>query len=220
MIPEGVRFGSGQRGFTLLELLAALAVFAVMSAMAYGGLNTLLQARDQEARHREALAGLRTFFYHFSRDVEQTVARDGVDGSRGRLAALSGRDGETRFLELTRGGRPNPRALVRSALERVGYALEEGRVVRRSWPVVDRVSEELPVGEVLLEEVSGVEIHFLGGDGQWRNDWPPSLPPVVQAKGTQQAGPVVPPLPRAVEIVVRKNGWGRIRRLFELAGGV
>ncbi|NGZ06390.1 MAG: type II secretion system minor pseudopilin GspJ [Magnetococcales bacterium] len=207
-----------QRGFTLLEVLAALAVFAVMSAMAYGGLNALLQARAQGMQKMEELGELRTFFLFFSKDVEQLIARGAWDGSRRLAPALVGRDGASQFLELTRSGRPNLRALPRSGLERVGYALEEGKLVRRAWPALDRVSDAVPEAEILLEQVSEIEIRFMGGDGQWRGDWPPVVAPAGGGGGGQPPYDPVVAVPRAVEIVVRKEGWGRVRRLFEMAG--
>ncbi|MBF0429588.1 MAG: type II secretion system minor pseudopilin GspJ [Magnetococcales bacterium] len=204
--------GSSRGGFTLLELLAALAVFAVMSAMAYGGLSSLLQTRQEGQRRLDALAGLQTFFIHLSRDVEQTWPRSILDGNNGVRPAFSGIDGASRFLELTRGGRPNPRGVARSGMERVAYSLEEGRILRHAWPTLDRVNEEEPKGEVLLEEVAEVEVRFLGLDGKWVLAWPPvgSGPGEIASMTT---------LPRALEIVVEKRGWGRIRRLFELMGG-
>ncbi|MBF0270736.1 MAG: type II secretion system minor pseudopilin GspJ [Magnetococcales bacterium] len=221
-----------RRGFTLLELLAALAVFAVMSAMAYGGLNALLQARQEGMKRMEALDALRTFFLFVSRDVEQAVPRGMRDGQQKVFPALVGSDGSTRFLELTRGGRPNPRGLARSALERVAYSLEEGQVLRRSWPVLDRVQDEVPKGEILLEAVTEVEIRFLAVDGKWRGTWPMPAAPGSGGSGGIPAGGAIPgvapgtvpggaevSLPRAVEIVVLKSGWGRVRRVFEIGGG-
>ncbi|MBF0213617.1 MAG: type II secretion system minor pseudopilin GspJ [Magnetococcales bacterium] len=218
---------SDRGGFTLLELLAALAVFAVMSVMAYGGLNGLLDVRQHGMKRMESLAAMRTFFMYFAQDVEQSVPRGVRDGHLELRPALIGADGAERFLELTRGGRANPRGVVRSALERVAYSLEEGRLLRRAWPVLDRVREEEPEGEVLLEEVTEVEIRFLGGDGKWSGLWPaspgggaPLSAPGADGTGRGGGEPgAVVVLPRAVEIVVLKSGWGRIRRLFEIAGG-
>ncbi|MEO5345531.1 MAG: type II secretion system minor pseudopilin GspJ [Magnetococcus sp. YQC-9] len=219
-----------QSGFTLLELLAALAVFSVMSVMAYGGLGSLVQTRQEVLQRSEELATLRSFFLFFARDVEQSLPRGIVDGTRNVRAAFIGNDGAERFLELTRAGRPNPRALARSDMERVEYALEDGKVLRRSWPVLDRVQEETPKGEVLLDEVVEIEIRFMNAEGGWRGNWP-IPPPVSGASGNAQPPPLqsagslmnpvspVATLPQAVEIVVLKKGWGRIRRVFEIAGG-
>lgn len=221
-----------QHGFTLLELLAALAVFAVMATLAYGGLGSLVQTRQESMKRSEELAALRSFFLLFARDVEQSLPRGIIDGTRTARAPFIGNDGAERFLELTRGGRPNPRGLARSSMERVEYALEEGKILRRAWPALDRVQEEIPKGEVVLEEVVEVEIRFSGADGQWRGTWPSppaqtGLRPPQPGQPGQPGGPQeqtstalqeTPP-PPAVEIVVLKKGWGRIRRVFEIAGG-
>ena len=38
------------RGFTLIEVLIALTIFAIMSALAYRGLTSILDARDRVAQ--------------------------------------------------------------------------------------------------------------------------------------------------------------------------
>ncbi|MBF0340576.1 MAG: type II secretion system minor pseudopilin GspJ [Magnetococcales bacterium] len=210
--------GSGsQRGFTLLELLAAMAVFAVMTAMAYGGLNALLQVRQEGMKRMESLAGLQTFFMHFSRDVEQVVPRSMTDGKGGVHGAFEGADGTEHFLEMTRGGRPNPRGVARSALQRVAYLFEDGKILRRAWSTLDRVGEELPKGETLLEDLTEVEIRFLGSDNKWHGVWPEASGIVAPGPAAGMGGRTT--LPRAVEIVIVSKGWGRIRRLFEIPGG-
>lgn len=198
----------GRGGFTLVELLAALAVFAVMSAMAYGGLGSLLQTRQEGVARMESLAEMQMFFVHLARDVEQALPRTILDNNNSRHPAFVGLDGAGRFLELTHGGRSNPRGVARSALERVAYSLEEGRIVRSTWPVLDRVLAEEPAGEAVLEGVGEVEIRFLGADANWHGSWPMVVTTEAETS-----------LPRAVEIVLEKSGWGRIRRVFEVAGG-
>ncbi len=196
-------------GFTLVELLAALAVFAVLSAMAYGGLGSLLQVKAQGERHMERLAALQLFFSRFGRDVEQALPRGVMDGNHVVHPALVGMDGAGPFLELTHGGRLNPRGLPRSALERVAYSLESGgEIVRRAWPALDRVMEEEPEGSVLLTDVGEVEIRFLAPDSSWQGVWPVAVKSDAEASMTT--------LPIAVEIVIEVGDWGRIRRVFEL----
>ncbi|MBF0296835.1 MAG: type II secretion system minor pseudopilin GspJ [Magnetococcales bacterium] len=193
-------------GFTLPEVLVALTVFAVIAAMAYGGLHALLATRQEGARRLEELAALEIFFTGVARDIEQAVARPVTSGENRRLPAMTGNQETLIFLELTRTGRPNPREAEQSALERVAWSWEEGRILRRAWESLERIREESPAGERLLEGVRGLEIRFLGADGSWRTFWPPT-PDALEA------------LPRAVEIVVERVGWGRLRRLFEVAGG-
>ncbi|MBF0128022.1 MAG: type II secretion system minor pseudopilin GspJ [Magnetococcales bacterium] len=196
------------RGFTLLELMAALAVFAVIATMAHGALHTLLETRRAGERRMEALAAWQWLFTQLGRDIEQSVPRFVIDGGNRSHPALRGGSGGVFFLELTHTGHPNPGGAARSALQRVAWSREEGRIRRHAWPTLDRVAGDDPGGVVLLDGAGSVEIRFLGRDGRWREVWP-----------EPGAGDGATMLPRAVEIVVEKRGWGRMRRLFEVGGG-
>ncbi|UCE89614.1 MAG: type II secretion system minor pseudopilin GspJ, partial [Pseudomonadota bacterium] len=94
-----------QVGFTLLELLVALAVFAVMSAMAYGGLSSVLNMREQTDAAAQRLASVQRAFLRIERDLEQSVTR-GVRDAFGsmQLALEAAEDGDNGRLEFTRIG--------------------------------------------------------------------------------------------------------------------
>jgi general secretion pathway protein J len=62
-------------GFTLLELLVALAIFAVLATMAYAALNSVLTARKQVEAKSARLSALQTALMIMERDVEQAVPR-------------------------------------------------------------------------------------------------------------------------------------------------
>ena len=64
-----------QHGFTLIELMIALAIFAVLSAMTYGGLRAVLNARNQSDQQAERLATLQTALVIMGRDIEQATPR-------------------------------------------------------------------------------------------------------------------------------------------------
>ena len=49
-------------GFTLIELLVALTIFALMSAMAYRGLNAVLETREQVLQDNHKWRELAVFF--------------------------------------------------------------------------------------------------------------------------------------------------------------
>ncbi|WP_051246065.1 prepilin-type N-terminal cleavage/methylation domain-containing protein [Thioalkalivibrio sp. ALE19] len=61
------------RGFTLLELLVAVAVFAVVAALATGGLRTVLDAEARTAERAEQVRSISMMFSLLERDLRHAV---------------------------------------------------------------------------------------------------------------------------------------------------
>jgi general secretion pathway protein J len=193
------------RGFTLLEVLIAVAVFAVVGVMAYGGLQAVLAqqaiARDNADRFRE----LQFAIQQVSRDLLQLAPRPVREplGDGYRAALYSDPRGEV-LLEFTRGGWTNPLGQPRAAVQRVAYVLEEDLLLRRHWFVPDQTLGEEPVEREVLSGVQEVRLRFFGPGG-WSEEWP---------AGGVGADPSLRPL--AVEITLELEDWGEIRRLLEV----
>jgi general secretion pathway protein J len=193
------------RGFTLLEVLIAVAVFAVVGVMAYGGLQAVLAqqaiARDNADRFRE----LQFAVQQVSRDLLQMNPRPVREplGDGYRAALYSDPRGEV-LLEFTRGGWTNPLGQPRAAVQRVAYVLEEDRLLRQHWFVPDQTLGEEPVEREVLSGVQEVRLRFFGPGG-WSEEWP--------AGGTG-SDPSLRPL--AVEVTLELEDWGEIRRLLEV----
>lgn len=192
------------RGFTLLELLVALAIFAVLGVAAYAGLDVVLDAKDRIETKSDQLGRLQMLFVVMGRDLEQATDRGVRDNYGDPLPALFGND---TALEFTRGGWRNPAGLRRSQLQRVAYGLTDDSLTRATWDVLDRAQDSEPRTTSLLGEVTALEIRYLDSAGEWRSDWPPTGGAVTAA-----------PLPRAVEVTLEVTGWGRIMRLFRMGG--
>lgn len=207
------------RGFTLIELLVALAVFAVMSAMAYGGLNSVIEARTQIDAALERSQRLQQAVYRLQSDLEQTAARAIRDQFGDARPALAG-DPDA-GLVFTRLGWRNPLGEPRSHLQRVHYRLdEEDRLVRSHWRVLDRAQDSVPVDTVLLEDVERLEWRFMTGNREWQDRWPP----LAEGGSPRQATPGAPTeqhtrLPLAVELRLTTDDRGEIRQLFAIPGG-
>lgn len=193
------------RGFTLLELLVALAIFAVLGVAAYAGLDVVLDAKDRIETKAEQLGRLQMLFVLMGRDIEQTVDRRVRDNYGDPLPGMIGTD---TALEFTRAGWRNPAGLKRSQLQRVAYGLKDETLTRASWDVLDRAQDSEPHTATLLADVSGLEIRYLDRAGEWRFDWPPGS--AAQATTAAQ-------LPRAIEITLDVKGWGKIVRLYRVA---
>lgn len=191
------------RGFTLLELIVVLAIFGVLSVMAYGGLTGVLNARERVLQSLERTTALQKAYVRLRNDLQQLRARPSRDPygeSQPALALMP--DGS---LEFTRSGWRNPLALPRSALERVSYRLDaDGRLLRTSWRAVDR-AQNAPVAEsVVLDRVEDLRWRFLQGT-EWREAWP----------APDAAGPAgLAAVPRAVEVALTLEDLGEVRLLF------
>lgn len=199
---------SGMRascGFTLLELLVALAIFAIVAVLAYGGLGTVLDQRILTEESAERLAELQKTYLIVQRDIEQLVPRAIRDEFGDEQAAISG----AAQFQLTRGGWRNPLNNPRSSLQRVGYALQEQQLIRYSWLVLDRAQDSEPREQVLATGIDSISVRYLDIDDSWQEQWPPEL---VTGSGER------PPdeLPRAVEMTLEHEHYGEIRWLFQL----
>jgi len=199
-------------GFTLLELVVAMAVFAIMAAIAYSGLNNVLIAREQTEAHSKDLQQLQLTMNWLTRDIEQAVDR-GVRGEYGDpLSAMIGNDFEGYLIELTRDGWRNPANQLRSNLQRVAYAVKEHKLIRAYWRVLDRAEDSKAYETVLLEGVAAVEIRYLGAGDEWTTSWPPDTTALGTAAPTSQPSS----LPRAVEVNLETDQFGKITRLFRV----
>jgi general secretion pathway protein J len=196
-------------GFTLVELLVALVVFAALAAAAYGGLAQIARTRAALAVQQDRFAAITRSVALLARDLRQAVGRPVLGNATGAiLPALVGGPGS---IEFTRLGFANPRAEPRSNLERVVYALDAGALRRGRYAVLDRAPDSAPVLATLLDQAGGLQLRYLGCDHVWREAWPPSA--ALPCDGVADARDT---LPRAVEFRLAPVGLGEIRRVVEL----
>jgi general secretion pathway protein J len=198
------------RGFTLLELLVALAVFSIMSIAAYSGLRNVLFTRAAVEAQSQRLAAVQLAVYRLEQDIEQAMPRSIRDEYGDPQAALIGGELSDDRLTLTRAGWDNPLGQPRANVQRVAYRLREGRLWRLHWPVLDRGGRIEPRETLLLERVQAFTVRFLDQD-DWRSDWPPP----TNAEADSEAPD---PMPRAMEISLTLEDWGEITRLLLLPG--
>jgi general secretion pathway protein J len=196
-------------GFTLLELLVAMAIFGIVATMALGGLNALLGqqeiARQQLQRLQQVQRAVRILTADFSQ-LNPRVVRDQL-GSANDPPLLAECRAEG-LVCLSRDGWRNPFwQQPRGTLQRVRYRIEDDRIVREYWSAMDLTLSNEPRGEVLVDDVESFTIEYLDAQGQPQTVWP-----------AQQSGAADSPLPRAVSFTIRLRDWGEIVRTVEVAG--
>lgn len=193
------------RGFTLLELLVAIAILALVAVGSYQLLFGTIATREQALVREGALRDLQRAEMLLQRDLVQAVQRP-IRDEFGDLQPAFLVPGEN-SLEFTRLGWRNPMQQARSDLVRVRWRVDNGRLLREHWPMLDRPRAAKPVATALLDKVSDFRV-LVRGDGNWSPAWPPL--------GDGQRKPGAAPLPEAVEITFRLAPWGEIRRVIAL----
>lgn len=193
-------------GFTLLELVVVIAIFAVFSVMAYGGLNSVLKTRVEIERAQDRLAAMQRTYMRLRDDIQQIAARPARDGFGDLQPAVRGLE-SPQVLEFTRGGWRNPASVARSTLERVSYRVEDGELIRASFRVLDQSQDSKPQNAVLLEQVEDLRLRYLDEQREWRTRWPPES---ADTSAAQQAPP------RAVEVTLETRDLGELVFLFRI----
>ena len=195
------------RGFTLVEVLIAIAIFAILSVMAYGGLDTVIKNREHTEQELDRLKQLQMTMVKLQRDIEQTIARDGTDELGGVLYKMASSPDTSIVIELTRNGWSNFAKLKRSHLQRVAYKFEDNNLVRMSWPFVDRAQDSQALETILIDNLDEVSVRFFDNN-EWIDDWPR---PETLASSSTEVG-----LPAAVEVTLKMHDWGDIIRIFKV----
>jgi general secretion pathway protein J len=195
------------RGFTLLELLVALLIFSIFSALAYVGLGRILDGRTRLSDEQRNWQELSQVFLRISDDVSNARARTVRDeGGVGTLPPFIGRPYDSRALaepslEFTRGGEIKYGFAAESDLRRVAYRLKEGKLYRITWPVVDRAPVTKPLETPLIANVDSFEVLFPDNALNTVTTWP-------------VGGANIGSLPPAVQVTLAVKGMGTFRRLF------
>lgn len=212
-------------GFTLIELLVALFITAILFAMGYGALDQALRGREEVTTQTERLANVQRALRVMEQDFEllqPRPVRDPLGGNylpalvsgispASNATAPRGTTGAT-IVSFTRGGWSNPAGVQRSELQRAGYIVRDGNLVRLYWDVLDPIAGAQPRERMLLKDVEGLVFRYMDDGHQWQASWPP---PNAGALLNLQ---ILRQRPVAVEVTLTLKDWGPIVRVIEVAG--
>jgi len=195
------------KGFTLLEVLISITIFALLSLAAYQVLQGVLRSGEISKDHSQSLTQLQRAMLIMEQDFTQIVARLSRDENTEEedlqvLTTGSGLfDSEDQGIEFTRLGWQNPLGLLpRSNLLRVRYRLKEGQLQRLYFLYPDLIAGEQPQVQVLLSDIDKLSFRFW--DGSWKNTW----------TSTDE-------LPEGIEISFTSKRYSEIRRAFLVYSG-
>lgn len=197
-------------GFTLVELMVALAIFAVIAAIAYAGLDLML--RQWRALHEagEALRAPAFALHAVERDLRQAVVRPVRDEFGAPLPALLG---SPERIELTVASPRLPPAERSIRLSRVVWFRDGEQLRRGRWQMLDRAPGSGFDSQSKLDGLRRLRLSYLDAEGRWRERWPPIAPAGADTVAAQEL------LPRAVELRLETGDGIEHRRLIVLQEG-
>jgi general secretion pathway protein J len=188
-----------EAGFTLVELLVALAIFAMISV---AGVTLLRSGSDTQIAVKSRLeqySRANRLYNAMEGDLAQAVVRPVRDQAGAPVPAFTEGDATAQgaLFGFVRAGWSNYDEAPRAGLQRVAYILEGGVLKRLSWPMLDGAAPS--DAATLVENVSAAQLQFRDEKGEWRSDW----------TATDAAA-----LPRAVELRLTIEGKLEQRMLF------
>ncbi|WP_434927584.1 type II secretion system minor pseudopilin GspJ [Shewanella sp. HL-SH2] len=196
----------GHKGFTLLEMLIAIAIFAMIGLAANSVLSTVMKNDEVTKAFSVRLKALQQGFGAIERDLGQIVARTfrGLDGERSNSYFQSGDnllESETEALVFYRLGWLNPDGILpRGSIQSVAYVVQGGRLERWYYPYPEPESGAEPLKTLIIENVLSIEYSFYIND-KWER----------KTDGTT--------MPKGIAINLEIEGLGKIQRQFLLPKG-
>ncbi len=194
-------------GFTLIEILVALAIFSIIGLASTGVLTTVSDSNSISQERFNRLTQLQRAMTMMERDILQAVARPiRIQGETTEKVIQGGRDlyeSDADGLGFVHSGWPNPNYMLpRSQLQAVAYRLREGNLERLYGNYLDNVVGFEPKIRVMLGNIEDFKVSFYtkseDNDSPWQENY----------TGTE--------LPKAVAIEITSKDFGLIRREFAL----
>ena len=182
-------------GFTLVEMLIALVIFALIAGSALMLLRFSVDAEAASRTKTQEISAARRFLSVWNADLAQAVPRPARDSAGVAGAALEAPVGapDGVILRLTRGGWSNFDGAPRPSLQRVEYRWQGGKLARAGYPFLD--GARAGSAALLADSPAPPQLRFRTRDGNWQDRWEPQrsaeLPVAIELNLPQRGGQVL-----------------------------
>ena len=207
-----IRLQHHQRAFTLIEILVAVLIFGLLGLAAQIALSSAQQTQVSLKARGERFNELTRAINLLARDYRQLAVRRVRDENGDRLPIVRANDdGNEVMLEFTRSGWRNPAQLPRSTLEHVVYRLENEKLWRYSYLLLDQTTQLKPEKQMLLSGIKQMELRVMPPNAQlldtveWKREWP--IGGKLNSDDADKS-------PRAIKVMFDIDGIGEVHRVL------
>ena len=160
-----------KKGFTLVELLVAIAIFAVLSMLGWKVFDYLLKVKDRNAEHENHLFELQDAYQQILRDSLQIIPLTANDGQELQAALVL----NDRSFAFSKAGVSDPLKQGLSPYERIEYRFdaEQKKVYRLKYSNLNIPNRVQPISSTLLQNVDDFRVTVL--NPQELSQWPENL---------------------------------------------
>jgi len=193
-----------QTGFTLLEILIAIAIFALISFATFMLFQQSLSTDKQYKKHAESLVALQRCYRLLQSDLSQIIERTIRDEYGEKLPTIQLIDTiDGKSIEFTRAGRSNPFHKPRSNLLRLQYFMRDKQLIRKYWTHLDRSLDTKQSEQIILNNIKTMSWQFLDAN-EWISLWPSNSENTLNN------------LPKAVQVTITAENNRSFKWLFPI----
>lgn len=155
-----------QQGFTLLELMVAMAIFAMLAVAGWQVFDSVNRSRERAQYHADQLAELQYAYLQLQQDMGQIIAYQkpydaGNDDANNDDTDTQIEPTPEPFMSLNneqfrfvRFADPDPRYQSSASLQQVEYVFIENQLIRRQYTSMDTSANSTPLDTVVLDNIS------------------------------------------------------------------
>ncbi|MCH9757238.1 MAG: type II secretion system minor pseudopilin GspJ [Gammaproteobacteria bacterium] len=189
------------KGYTLIEVIIALAIFAILGTLSVGLLSRAFDTKARLAAQIEPLSDVQLAVIRITQDASQIVARPVRDHDMKKTPAFTT---TTNGIEFTRGGFIQlDKTISQSTLRRIALSCENHQLVRKTWPDLDGFTRDKPQKQILLEHLTHCGFSFTSSRHTWSDEW--------------RGGDTL--LPSSFKLYLNIENLGEIALVFQVPGG-
>ena len=201
-------------GFTLIEVMIAVTIMAMIAIMTGQAFSTAITSSEATQEAIDRIAKVDRVWVLLETDVRNVLpARPEVSGQQPIPPVYIDPSEEYR-LTLLRGGYANPLRLPRTELVRIGYRFEDNALWRDTWVNIADNDERNATPRKILDGIEDLFVKALPSTssatvsgGPWGERWPAT-------------GQAAENLPAAIEITLKLEDFGEVKRIYSLLPGV